>query len=270
VIGIPIKPESRIWSASQLTKIGQCAFKWFAEKALRLAPIDQADTDLRSSVMGRLYHKTLQLAVDRAKDAPDFREAVLKELEPAFREAEADDEIAVSELPNWEHRRSEHLTILRKTVESPEFIAESARVVATEKSFDVKCNGFAIRGSIDRVDETPEGFVAIDYKTGAYIGRIKDENGELKTDIQLPIYSKVALESQYPGRVAAGHYYSIRQQKILSKEKTADIVGYVNEVRQRLEAGDLAVDPDIAKKSCKYCEYDPVCRQGQRNARKRK
>jgi RecB family exonuclease len=267
VIGIPIKPESRVWSASQLTKIGQCPFKWFAEKVLRFSTNDEADTDLRSNVMGKLYHKTLQLAVERAMRSENFRESALMELEPAFREAEADEAIAVSDLPNWEHRRSEHLTILRKAVESPDFIGEGSRVIATEKGFDVNWNGFPMRGSIDRVDETPEGFIAIDYKTGTYVGKIKGESGELETDIQLPIYSKVALESMFPGRVADGHYFSLRQTKII-KQKAAELESFAKSVKQILQAGALAVDPDGSRKSCKYCDYDSVCRQGQRNARK--
>src|SRR5258708_37841242 len=99
--------------------------------------------------MGKLYHKTLQLAVQRAMVAENFREGVLNELEPAFLEAEADDEIAVCELPNWERRRSEHLTVLRKAVESPDFIGEGSRVISTEKTFVVNWNGFWMRGYID-------------------------------------------------------------------------------------------------------------------------
>lgn len=269
VTGIAILPESRIWSASQLTKLGQCPFKWFAEKVLRLAVVDEADTDLRSSVMGRLYHKTLQLAVDRALGSNDFRSAVLLELEAAFRQAESDEEIAVSELPNWKHRRSEHLAALKKAVETPDFIGEGSRVVATEKEFEANWNGFGIRGRIDRVDETNEGrFIAIDYKTGTYVGRVKGATGELETDIQLPIYSRLGLESLYPGSVADGHYFSLKQTKIL-KQKPADLESFGESIRQVLEAGAFAVDPDGSRKSCKYCEYDPVCRQGQRNKRKK-
>ncbi|MEP7074166.1 MAG: PD-(D/E)XK nuclease family protein [Acidobacteriota bacterium] len=267
--GIPIDIASRTWSASQLTKIGQCPFKWFSEKVLRLSPTDEGDTDLRGNTMGRLYHKTLQIAVGKAIESPAFRETVLAVLEQAFLEAENDDEIGVKGLPNWEHRRSEHLATLRKAVESPDFIAEGARVVATEQKFEASWNGFNLRGSIDRVDETPDGFVAIDYKTGTYVGKVKDATGELETDIQLPIYTRVALESLYPGCVSDGHYFSLRQTKIM-RQKPAEIESFAAGVKKILEAGNFSVDPDGKKKSCKYCEYDPLCRRGPRNARKPK
>ncbi|MEP6850505.1 MAG: PD-(D/E)XK nuclease family protein [Acidobacteriota bacterium] len=267
--GIPIDIVSRTWSASQLTKIGQCPFKWFSEKVLRLSPTEEGDTDLRGNTMGRLYHKTLQIAVGKALESPTFRETVLAVLEQAFLEAENDDEIGVKGLPNWEHRRSEHLATLRKAVESPDFIAEGARAVATEQKFEASWNGFNLRGSIDRVDATPDGFVAIDYKTGTYVGKVKDATGELETDIQLPIYTRVALESLYPGRVADGHYFSLRQTKIM-RQKPAEIESFAAGVKKILEAGNFSVDPDGKKKSCKYCEYDPLCRRGPRNARKPK
>jgi hypothetical protein len=267
-VGTSIDPASIKWSASQFTKIGQCPFKWFAEKILRLSPCEEADTDLRGSVMGRLYHRTLQIAVNRALGKEPFRDAVLTALEPAFLEAEADDEIGVRGLPNWEHRRSEHLTMLRKAIESPEFIGEGSRVLAAEKKFDIEWNGLRIGGSIDRVDQTPEGIVAVDYKTGMYVGRVKDEANELKTDIQLPVYTEVGLSSLFPGEsIALGRYYSMRQQKSI-KERPADIAAFAEMVKQRLRDGAFAVDPDVGRNSCKFCEYDQVCRQGLRNSRK--
>ncbi|MGH9818642.1 MAG: hypothetical protein ACRD43_00630, partial [Pyrinomonadaceae bacterium] len=63
------------------------------------------------------------------------------------------------------------------------------------------------------------------------------------------------------------HYFSLKQTKIL-KQRSADLNSFADGVRKILDAGALAVDPDTSRKSCKYCEYDAVCRQGQRNARK--
>ena len=269
VIGIPIHPETRVWSASQFTKIGQCPFQWFAQKALGLSATQEGESDLKPTVTGSLYHKTLQIAVEKAKREPDFRAAVIRELEPAFLLAEADEEIRVTGLPNWQHRRGEHLAILKKAVESPEFIGDGYVVNATERPVEANWRGFRVRGKIDRVDETPEGrLTVLDYKTGTYVGKVKDENGELKIDIQLPIYSEI-LDSLYPDRVDSGRYFSLRQTKTI-KQTAADLEDFSARVKKILEDGDFAVDPDVNKKSCNYCDYDAVCRQGQRNVRKQK
>jgi len=110
--------------------------------------------------------------------------------------------------------------------------------------------------------------MVLDYKTGTYVGKVKDENGELKIDIQLPIYSEI-LDSLYPGRVDSGRYFSLRQTKTI-KQTVADLEDFSARVKKILENGDFAVDPDVNKKSCNYCDYDAVCRQGQRNVRKQK
>ncbi len=101
--------EARKWSVSQLTTLGQCAFRWFFQYVLRVYPNAEGDTDLQSNTMGSLYHKALQIAAERAKDSDDMRTAMLENLEEAFAVAETDEKIAVTELPNWQLRRGEHL-----------------------------------------------------------------------------------------------------------------------------------------------------------------
>ena len=63
VIGIPLDPSEREFSASQLVNLGQCPFKWFADKVLGLGELEEAEEELSPSLRGRLYHKTLELAL---------------------------------------------------------------------------------------------------------------------------------------------------------------------------------------------------------------
>ncbi|NER32780.1 MAG: hypothetical protein F6J93_01650 [Oscillatoria sp. SIO1A7] len=63
IIGIPLDPSEREFSASQLVNLGQCPFKWFADKILSLGELEEAEEELSPSLRGRLYHKTLELAL---------------------------------------------------------------------------------------------------------------------------------------------------------------------------------------------------------------
>ena len=45
-VGIPINLETHVFSASQLLQLGQCPFKWFANKILKLAELDELEEDL--------------------------------------------------------------------------------------------------------------------------------------------------------------------------------------------------------------------------------
>ncbi|MBK7801783.1 MAG: PD-(D/E)XK nuclease family protein [Chloracidobacterium sp.] len=273
VIGVPCDPSRRTWSASQLTQIGQCSFRWFAERLLRLKPIDEMELGLDPAMRGTLYHKALEIAIERAKNAPDIRAATLEHIDEAFAEAERDPKVALPDLPNWESERADQIRELKKAIEAPEFITDGSKVVGVEVEFRTDWEGFTFTGSIDRVDDTPDGLIAIDYKTsGTKPLGAKDRSGKLAVDVQIPLYANVALPALYPGgNYGDSAYYSLTKGKILRTEKDGDIeklTDLVEDVRSLLAEGAFAVDPDHAEAVCKYCELESVCRKGPRLRRK--
>lgn len=269
VVGKALDPSRRTWSVSQLTKIGQCPFKWFSEKVLGLGPPEEADLELPPATKGTLYHKTLEIAVQNAIAADDLRAAVLANLDAAFAEAEASDGLLVASVANWELQRSEHLELLRKAVRSSSFIAEGARVLAVEQEFNTVWMDLPIRGRIDRIDDGPEGLMTIDYKTGSYTGKVKDDAGRLKIDLQIAVYSQAALPYLYPGKkVGTGKYLRLAKRKAeAGKDVPLDRV--VASVKETMLSGRFTVEPDVDGEACKYCSFDPVCRQGPRLELKR-
>jgi RecB family exonuclease len=262
VIGIPIKRTS--WSASSLAKIGSCPFKWFASDLLWLKRPAEAETELAPNVRGTLLHKTLEIAARAALDSPDTRAAMLNVLEAAFAEAETLFE-PLTVIANWRLIRSEHLKKLERAITADEFIDTGAAIVATEKEFAAEFCGLTIKGTIDRVDRLADGrLAAIDYKHGLYIGRIKDESGYLKFEIQLPIYTTVALPALFPGDAhAGGSFYHLSEPRI-TRGKEVDLENIISQIKTMLEQGNFAVDPDVRHDACEYCEFDIVCRVGPR------
>ena len=267
VIGIPIERSS--WSATSLTKFGSCRFRWFASDLLKLREPAEAGTDLPANTRGTLLHKTLELAVARSLAEPNLRQAVLDVLETAFSEAESL-EGSLTLISNWNLRRVEQIEKLRIAVSSKEFVADRATVLEVEKEFRAELCGLTIKGTIDRIDRLgDESVMAVDYKHGLHIGKIKDENGYLKVEIQLPLYCLAALPTLYPGHTnAGGQFFHLADPKI-TKVKETDLIGFLESVRHALETGNFAVDPDLRLEACEYCEYDVVCRVGPRIARKR-
>ncbi|MEP6945192.1 MAG: PD-(D/E)XK nuclease family protein [Acidobacteriota bacterium] len=273
VTGVPIDPSTRTWSASQLTTIGQCSFRWYAQRLLRLAPPEEMQIGLDPSTRGLLYHKALEIAVTKAKDAPDIRSATLEHLDAAFAEAELDDDVNLPRLPNWEVERQEQLRDLRKAVAAADFIFEGSRVVGIEQKFEDVWQGFPLVGFIDRVDNTPNGLIAIDYKTSGSVPKgAKDRAGKLSVDVQIPLYANVALKSLYPeGTLGDSAYYSLTKGKILRSVKADDMEKLnmlAEDIHQILDEGSFAVDPDDAEYACTYCEFETVCRKGPRLRRK--
>lgn len=269
VIGRSVDARARRWSVSQLTAFGQCAFRWFAGRVLRLEPAEEMADELDARTRGSLYHKVLEIAVERAKDKPDLRAAVLSELETAMAEAERDESLALPQLADWELQRPDHLKTLREAVESEDFLRPGSVVLAVEQEYKAEWCGLEMTGSIDRVDETPDGLIAIDYKTSSQAPKgIKDVNGVLKTDVQLPLYTKVALPELYPNkRLGTGAYYSLTKGKMLKEagmDAIPELEAFAERLKDDLANGRFPVAPDVKRLACEYCDFEAVCRIGPR------
>ncbi len=240
---------------------------------MRLQEVEELELGMDYAKRGSFYHKVLELAVGKAREASDIRAATLENLEVAFAEAEADEEVELPMLSNWELQRTEHLNALRKAIESADFIGENARVIGLEQDFKTEWQGFKLMGYIDRIDDTPNGLIAIDYKTSSSAPKgAQDESGKLNVDVQIPLYSQVALRHLYPqGNLGNSVYYSLTKGKILREEKPEDFEKLQNlsaRIKQILARGAFAVDPDVDEQACQYCDLESVCRKGPRLNRK--
>jgi ATP-dependent helicase/DNAse subunit B len=277
VTGKPFDFTNHVWSASQLTKLGQCPFGWFSQYVMKLAEIEEAQDTLSPAIKGNLYHKVLEIAlrpVTRAQEplpSSSVRAVVLDNLEAAFRRVEK--EMGLTILPAWDAQRNEHLAVLRRAVAGVDFIKDGAVALASEQKFEGEWHGLKIKGIVDRIDRTAEGVVLVDYKSGASLTPgPKDMEGKTRLDIQLPIYVHVAGSSLYGGEsVADAYYYSLSKSRIIKKSLGGDstvLETFVERIKNHLNDGHFAVEPDAERNACAYCEYDLVCRKGARLERK--
>ena len=269
VIGITIDPQRKIFSASQLTQLGQCPFKWFSARLLKLKELSEAESDLGAAMRGNLYHRCLELSLAQIKTASDLAKFNQAQLAQAF--ATAEQELKLTELPGWEAQRQEHLNLLALNLATAEFLPADREVITTETKFDMEWHGLQIQGQVDRIDRTPAGLTVIDYKTsGVTPAGVKDETGKANLDIQLAVYQD-AIAEQYPEEtIDSAAYYSLTQQKTISRPQKdpAELAAFAQKVKSHLEQGYYPVAPDSDRKACRYCNYDLVCRQGDRLSRK--
>ncbi|MGJ5672365.1 MAG: PD-(D/E)XK nuclease family protein [Nostochopsis sp.] len=266
VIGLPLDPDQWVFSASGLTALGQCPFKWFANKVLKLVELEEAEEELSSKLRGSLYHRSLELALLNTLDLSKITE----NLETAFIQAEQDLQLPV--LSAWGARRTEHLQVLNRACMQPDFCQPEAEFFHVEKQFTGEWYGLNIKGQIDRIDRTPEGLVLLDYKTGSQAPRgIKDESGKANVDIQLPLYIYFASTTLFAGEtVHQAYYYSLTKGKKLTKKQPSPetLEAIAQKIKTYLQTGYYPVAPDVEQHACQYCPYDLVCRQGSRQSRK--
>jgi DNA helicase-2/ATP-dependent DNA helicase PcrA len=125
--------------------------------------------------------------------------------------------------------------------------------VYLEQPFDVAVDGWKLRGVIDRIDRTGEGWRIIDYKSGRPIAR-------RRRDLQVALYALGAasalklqpleLEVVY---LASGQ--SVRVEKVESLVHEAEVEG--TEVAEGIKAGHFEPKPE--RRRCRLCPYRLAC-----------
>ncbi len=256
VLGIQIGLEERRFSVSELGDLARCGFRWWSGSVLGLREPEEGEPP---ALIGRLYHKALESAMEHAKGDSDLRRGILEQLEVAFEETELELEMP-ARVRGWAAWRAFYLAQLRGAVTGGGFALPGAEAVETEAAFSGEWQGFRVRGRVDRVDRTPEGLVFVDYKTAGSAPR---------PDLQLPIYREAAAQALFPGeRVRDAYYYSLtKAERIRVRAPGANELADIAEgVRVNLEDGHLP--PDRLQRACAFCDFDLVCRRGPRLGRK--
>jgi len=232
-----------VYSVTQLETYGECPFRFFAGRLLRLRVTEKPEEGISPREMGRLVHEILYdfysgrrdagaVALAAANDS-EFRAAVEEILAIAgkkFEEARVDDvfwEIAAEGVLGGPGREGSLEAMLAAERENgPAAVPSYFEVPFGRAGEDVKyrdpmmysdepvaAGSIRLQGKIDRIDIAGDAFRVIDYKTGSALpgpGEI-EEGGSL----QLPLYLHCAASilSEGLGRemsTGVGAYYQIR------------------------------------------------------------
>ena len=255
VLDIPVDYEERHFSVSELGDLAHCGFRWWSRSVLGLREPEEGEPP---TLIGSLYHRTLEIAARDAERSEDVRQSILENLEAALEEAER--ELEMVRVRGWVHWREVYLAQLERAVRAEDFALPGAEVAQTEARFAGEWQGFEVVGRVDRVDRTPEGLVFIDYKSTA---------SAPKPDLQLSVYRETAASALFPGEpVQDAYYYSLRRaERIKVKEPSAEALESLAEgMKTNLEGGYLP--PDVLQRVCDFCEFDLVCRRSPRLDRK--
>ncbi|MBD2075482.1 PD-(D/E)XK nuclease family protein [Phormidium sp. FACHB-592] len=270
VTGMPLDYRDRVFSVSQLTNLGLCPFKWFANKVLKLGEPEESEDDLSPSRRGNLYHKVLELVFKEVQNDPQRSLHDPELLKAQFQIVEQ--AMKLTDLPVWEAWRTEHLQTLQRVLNQPDFLPDGAEAIALEAKFEGIWHDLKLIGRVDRIDRTPQGLVLIDYKTGSSAPKgVSNAEGKACIDLQLPLYQQVAAPTLFPDEtVATSYYYSLTKTKKLSQTLPSDqaLADVADRCKAHLEHGHFPVQPDVGGVACQYCAFDMVCRQGSRLSRK--
>lgn len=232
-----------VHSASGLSTYGNCSYRFFANRVLRLEPRGEAALDLQAIDAGKLLHDVLRRFFERHRGerlTDHARDSLRSELravaEQVFREHEHAvpplnpdiwkidceirkiilDQVLLYELGVQKQTkadvRSTYFEVAfgmtpRQAADPRSTIQQLELTRSTETGEDT----IRIQGQIDRVDQAADGtLVAYDYKlsTGA-----NAEDMKAGRSLQLPIYLEALERLLLPGQALAGGGYYILKAK---------------------------------------------------------
>jgi ATP-dependent helicase/DNAse subunit B len=230
-------PE-HVYSASGLSAYGNCAFRFFASRVLRLEPRNEAALDLQAIDSGKLLHDVLRRFFERYRnqylpslDREELRREMAKVADDVFREHERivpplnqriwkiDCEIRkliLEQVLLYELRLQEKTNErgLRPTYFELAFgRASQASDPASSADYLKLARGdetALVQGQIDRVDMNERERVAIAYDYKLSQGAKLDDI-EAGRQVQIPIYLAALEQLFVPGfELAGGGYYRLR------------------------------------------------------------
>jgi ATP-dependent helicase/DNAse subunit B len=232
-----------VHSASGLSTYGNCSYRFFANRILRLEPRGEAALDLQAIDAGKLLHDVLRRFFERHRgerlhdqERESLRAELRKVAEQVFKEHEQAvpplnpdiwkidceirkvilDQVLLYELGVQQQTRADVRSsyfevafgMTPREAADPKSTAEQlelTRLTTTGK------DTIRIQGQIDRVDEAADGtIIAYDYKlsTGADADDMKAGRS-----LQLPIYLEALERLILPGQAIAGGGYYILKAK---------------------------------------------------------
>ncbi|NBU23773.1 MAG: ATP-dependent helicase [Actinobacteria bacterium] len=222
--------EPVLLNASSLQAFETCPLHWFIETFAVGRQSFQAS-------IGTLLHKALELA-KQPSDIPQFVESNWHELEFEH---------------SWQER-TQRQRAMEMAALLASYLAESEAPIAVEQGFELTLGRLSIRGKIDRIEQTSEGLVVADLKTGK---SVSDAEGNR----QLALYQLAISRSNPDSKVAGGKLISVGTGKLKVLNQPALDEEASSELIQALTNFENSVTEAVLSANTKaHCSSDSECR----------
>jgi ATP-dependent helicase/nuclease subunit B len=284
-------------SASSVQSLAQCPFSYFLRSVLRVEPVDDLERDVtrwleprdEGSLLHEVFREFLE-GITRKGEKPDTGRHLDEILRIAGARIEAwRERVPPSSAVAFEAQREAILTACRTFLASESahcrdvtprwFEVAFGLRGATEKTeksgvgsedpVEIALPGgqrILLRGSIDRVDETPDGsFHVWDYKTGSAAG-VQEGRGIYGGRQAQPALYALALESLLArsgrsGRVSqSGYFFPGRKGEGQRMTIPVDAQETGNILAGLFDLAAAGLFPHATTKDgCKFCDFESIC-----------
>jgi DNA helicase II / ATP-dependent DNA helicase PcrA len=234
-------------SHNQVDDYETCPLKYHYIHLLRIPLLPH-----HAIVYGSALHKAVEFYL-RRRAAGNF--TPLEDFLRAFEDAWRNEGFLTRE--HEEQRKQGGMQALTRFYHEEE--ATGARPSAVEQEFGFDLGATRVRGRFDRVDETAEGAVIIDYKSSDVTDQKKADQ-RARESLQLKIYA-LAWKSM-TGRVPAWVELRFLESGLTGRHRPTEedladareaIAAAARGIRQR------RFDATPAYQACRYCPYNQIC-----------
>ena len=131
----------------------------------------------------------------------------------------------------------------------------SSHVLHTEESFEIKVGDVIVVGRIDRIDQLPDGTVAVvDYKTG----KAKDQE-DADESLQLSLYA-IAAQEKWGYKVGALIFHNLQENvPVTTRRFESDLIAARSCVEQAAKGIAEGVFDAKLGQHCYFCAYRALC-----------
>ena len=278
-----------VWSASRLETLARCPYRYFWRYVLEIDPPEEEGLDptrwLSPLEFGSLLHGLYQKFMTGLQDR-DRPPTVERDMDRMLELLQELVEQTAQTIPP-PNPLSFEVDVARLEAAARVFIAEESKRPADQKprGFEVSFGFDAVgglnhpdpvalelgditirlRGLIDRVDQTDDGYIIWDYKTGSAIPY--DESNLLGGGIHLQwaLYAhaleEILAKRQADGPILSGYYFASDREhgrKMLSVPPGKEELG--NMLRPIIGLATKGALPPIQKTpQCMFCDYKMIC-----------
>ena len=248
---ISVQTAEMTWSATRLKSYLTCPrqFRYSYMDAIPSIPTSPL-------VFGRALHDALCFVHERQMESgelPPVRD-VLERFDALWGEALEAEPFFRDGVPS----PSQHLTtgheILRAYLAAPE---NQKLPLAAELAFEVQAGDYRLAGIVDRLDESEQGLIVVDFKSGTRKPSPKD----LDEDLQFTIYA-FAIEQMMGRPVEKVVHCHLRTGDCFNTHRTSDHFAWLLDEVLPFVAGGVARG-EFAPRSgywCNWCDYRELCR----------
>jgi DNA helicase-2/ATP-dependent DNA helicase PcrA len=254
-IGLGLTPladdEPLAVSHRQVDDYQTCPLKYQYIHILRI-PLRQH----HSVVYGSALHKAVEFYL-RRRAAGNYTS--LEDFLLAFDDAWRNEGFLTRE--HEEQRKRAGVAALTRFYHEEEASGQKPTDVEREFGFNLELNQGLnrVRGRFDRVDETPEGLVIVDYKSSDVTDQKKADQ-RAKESLQLKIYALAQYEMT--GRLPARVELRFLESGLIGRHSptTDDLVSAraaIVEAAQGIRQRQFEATPEY--QACRYCPYNQIC-----------